>query len=210
MREGGDVAHGLEDAHRPLGAVLGGVGLPGHEEVAREAHEALAERDRLVEALVDADRLAPGRDRLAEAVGVVELPAVVVEHRRPLGRGEPLDVPDDRLEVSERLAVRPGAGRLAGRRRTDREQRVDVAGRDRVVHQAGALRRDVRPQRVDDRLVEQLAADRRQALLDRAPRELVAEAQALGPRLDHPRELGGLERAGGRAEQHPREVGRDV
>jgi hypothetical protein len=34
------VARGLEDPHRALSAVLGRVGLPGHEPMARHAHEA--------------------------------------------------------------------------------------------------------------------------------------------------------------------------
>ena len=67
-------------------AVLGRVGLAGHEQVARDAHEAQPERDRVAEARVE---LAPRRCRRRTAsrkrCGVVELPAVVVEHRGLLG-----------------------------------------------------------------------------------------------------------------------------
>ena len=60
------VAGRLEDPHRALGAVLGGVGLPGHEPVARHAHQAQPQGDRVAEAGVE---LAPRRCRRAPPRG---------------------------------------------------------------------------------------------------------------------------------------------
>ena len=206
MGEGGAVARGLEDLHRPLRALLGGVGLARHEQVARQAHEALPVRDRVAEPLVEVGGGAAGVDRLAEAVGVVELPPVVVEHAGALARFEPVDVRQQRLEVRERLTVGPGLGRLAGGGGADRDDRVGVAGLDRVVHQPCAVRRLLAAQGRDHRRVELLAADRRQALLDRAARELVAEGDAVGAHLEHAGALGLGERLEAASEQGDHEV----
>ena len=79
--------------------------------------------------------------------------------------------------------MRAGAGGLARGLRPDREHGVDVAGLDGVVHQARALGPVLRAQRRDDGLVEQPHAGHREAALDRAPRQLVAEAEAVGADL---------------------------
>ena len=138
-RQRGGVARRLEDRHGPVGALLGLDRLARHEQVARDAHEAVGDGDRVVELLVQRGRRPPGVDRLAEAMRVVELPAVVVEHGRPLALAEPRQVRADRLEVRERLAVRPGPRGLARGLRADGEHGLDVARLDREVHQARAV-----------------------------------------------------------------------
>ena len=89
------------------------------------------------------------------------------------------------LEVRQRLPVRAGLRRLAGRGGPDGHDRLDVAGLDGVVHEPGALRPLLRAQRGDHGRVEPPAPDRGQALLDRAPRQLVAEGDAVGAVLEH-------------------------
>ena len=178
--------------------------------MARHAHQAQPQGDRVAEAGVELRRGAAGAHRLAEASGVVELPAVVVEHGGLLGGRQPRGVGHDRLEVRQRLAVRAGPRGLARGLRADREDGVDVAGRDRVVHQARALGAILRAQRRDDGLVEQPHAGHGEAALDRAPRQLVAEPEPVGAVLDHARELGLGQRAHRLAEQDRGQLGRDV
>ena len=134
-------------------------------------------------------------------MGVVELPAVVVQHRRPLALVEPGEVRADRLEVRERLPVRPGAGRLARRVGPDREHGVDVARLDGEVHQARPLGPLPLLERLQDACVQAPPRERRQAALDRPPRQLVAEAQVVRGDLEHPGELGLRERVDAVAEQ---------
>ena len=112
--------------------------------------------------------------------------------------------------MGQRLAVSAGPRRLARGLRTDREDGVDVAGRHRVVHQARALGTILRAQRRDDGLVEQPHARHREAALDRAPRQLVAEPESVGAVFDHARELGRGQRAHRLAEQDRGQLGRDV
>ena len=108
------------------------------------------------------------------------------------------------------LAVRAGAGGLARGLRPDRQHGVDVAGRDRVMHQARALGALLEAQRRDHGPVEQPHAGHREAALDRAPRQLVAEPEAIGAIFDHPRELRGGQGAQLVAEQQGGQLGRDV
>ena len=106
--------------------------------------------------------------------------------------------------------MRAGLRRLARRRRADGHDRRHVARLDRVVHQPGALRPLLRAQRRDHGRVELPAPDRRQAVLDRAAGELVAEGDAVGAVLEH---AGGLrlgQRLEARAEQRGGEVEIDV
>ncbi len=106
--------------------------------------------------------------------------------------------------------MRAGPGGLARGLRADREDGVDVTGRHRVVHQPRALGTILRAQRRDDGLVEQPHARHREAALDRAPRQLVAEPEAVGAILDHAGQLGRGQRAHGLAQQHRGQLGRDV
>ena len=124
-RERGGVARRFEDGHGPVRALLGLDRLARHEQVARAAHEAVGDGDRVAELLVQLGRRLRGVHRLAEAMRVVELPAVVVEQGGPLALTELEQMRADRLEVRERLAVRPGSRRLARRRgrRRGRSQR---------------------------------------------------------------------------------------
>ena len=178
--------------------------------MARHAHQAQPQGDRIAEAGVELPGGAAGAHRLAEAGGVVELPAVVVEHRGLLGRREAGRVGHDGLQMCERLAVRAGPGRLARGLRADREDGVDVAGRHRVVHQAGALGPILRAQRRDDGLVEQPHTGHGEAALDGAPRQLVAESEPVGAIFDDAGELGRGQRAHRLAEQDRGQIGRDV
>ena len=87
--------------------------------------------------------------------------------------------------------MRAGAGGLARGLRPDGQHGVDVAGRDRVVHQPRALGALLHAQRLDHGPVEQPHAGHREAALDRAARQLVAEPEPVGAILDHARELRG-------------------
>ena len=141
---------------------------------------------------------------------VVELPAVVVEERGPLAQRQPVGVRHDRLEVRQRLAVRARPRRLARGRRALGEQRVDVARLGRVVQQPRALGPSARAQRRDHGLVEQPPPQRRQALLDRPPRELVAEPEPVAARSSiSPASSASGQRVAALAEQHRGQLGRD-
>ncbi len=114
----------------------------------------------------------------------------------------------DRLEVRERLGVRARAGGLARGGRSFGEQRLDIPGLGGVVQQPAAVRPPAPAQLGNHRAVEQLPPQRRQALLDRPPRELVPEAErAVAAQLDQPRRLGLRERVQG--SERSRELGRD-
>ncbi len=201
--ERGRVARRLEDQHRLGRGRLGRVGLAGHEQVARHAHEALAVRDLVAELRVQRRGGASGVDRLAEAVAVVELPAELVEHRRAIALGQPRQVRGDRLQVRERLAVRPGLRGLAGGERADGDDRLDVARLDRVVHQARQVGPRLGLEGAHDVGVQAPAGERGQAALDRAPRQLVPERQAVRAHLQHAGDLGLRERVDALPEQAP-------
>ena len=172
-----------EQRHRPLRARLGLVRLADHEQQAREPHEAVRERRRV---LVERLRRAPGGHRLAEPAGVVELPRVVVEQVSALGALEAVDVGHHRLEVRQRRAVRARPRGLARRRRPLGHQRVDVARLGRVMQQPRAGEQPG----AHDVLVEQPPPDAEDALLDRAAGELMAEADPARSRFHQAGELG--------------------
>jgi hypothetical protein len=171
--------------------------------VPRRADEALAQRDGVFELLVQRSRLQPGRDGVPEAMGVVELPAVAVEQVRTLAGADPVQVRPHRLVVRERLAVRAGALGLARGARADGEDRLDVARLDGVVHHARGLGPWLGAQRPDDRGVQGAPPQGGNAALDRPPRELVAEREAVGTDLD---DAGGL-RLGERVDLRPEQLG---
>ncbi len=200
------VAGRLEDRQRAQGAPLGLVGLPGHEQVPGGADEALAERDGILELLVESRRLAAGRDGVAEAMGVVELPPVAVEQVGALARRHPVQVRAHRLVVRERLPVRPGALGLPRRARPDGEDRLDVARLDGMVHHARGLGARLRAQRRHHGGVEAPPPQRREAALDRPPGELVPEREAVRPDVDHAGVLGLRERVDPRPQQLGGEV----
>ena len=122
------VAGRLERQHRALRVLLGVVGVAGHEQVAGDAHEAAAERDRVAHLLEQRRRGATGVDGLAEAVRVVELPAVGVEQLGALAHRQPVQVGQHGLVVRERLPVRPRHRGLAPRGGADGGDRLAVAG----------------------------------------------------------------------------------
>ena len=195
------VAGRRERRHGALRIPLGLVGLAGHEQVARHAREALPQRHRVAHPLVELGRRATRLDRLAEAVRVVELPAVGVEDLGALALAEPVDVREHGLEVRERLPVRAGAHRLSRRVGPGGDDRLDVARLHRVVHQARQLGPRLGAQAADDREVELLAPDRGQALLERPARELVAERHVALAHLQHAGDLGLGQRPEAVAEQ---------
>ena len=122
-------------------------------------------------------RRAAGADGVGEPVGEVELPRPVVEERGPRRGAQQVGVRDRRLEVGQRLAVRPG--RRGGPRRSRREldDRRAVAGLHRVVHDALDVRRLRPAQRLHDPRVERAAAQARQRRLDGAAGQLVPERE---------------------------------
>ena len=139
--------------------------------------------------------------RLAEAMGVVELPAVVVEHGRAFALAEPLQVgrTDSRCASAcrcdpARAASRAAAGPTASTVSTSPAStakciRLARSGRS----SCWSARRTAR--------VQAPPRERRQAALDRAPRQLVAEAEMVRGDLEHPGELGLGERVDAVAEQ---------
>ena len=105
MGERGRIAGRLEQQHGARRRVLGLVGLAGHEQVPRDAHEALPGGHRVAHLLVQLDGLPARVDRLAEAMGVVELPAVAVEQVGALAQ-----TPGDRRAGAPTRSARAPAG----------------------------------------------------------------------------------------------------
>ena len=97
--------------------------------------------------------------------------------------------------------MRPGPRRLARGGRPDGEHGLDLARLDGEVHQARAVGPLLPLQRVQHLRSQAPPRERGQAALDRAPRQLVAEAEVAGGDLQHPGELGLRERVDAVAEQ---------
>ena len=126
------------------------------------------------------DRPAGAADGLDEAVGVVELPGVVVEHLGQPGRREPVLVRRQRCGIErQRLTARAGPRALrAGPRRELGDCRA-VAGLDGVVDKSREVDVVARPQQLGHLPLQPTALQLRQARLRGPPRELVPEAQPL-------------------------------
>ena len=171
-------------------------------------------------------RAPPGLDGARDVVDQVALVRAALEQ---LGAALALQVGAVAQRAGElrgRLAMGAEHRRaLAGGGRVE-QHRVGVAGGLRVMREAGGIRASaVRGERRQRRAVERQAPVRRQRVLDRDARDLVAEADGVALRAQHPRgqafvevvelalgerveqpQLGARRRDGDGVQQHPRPV----
>jgi hypothetical protein len=127
-----------------VGGLLRAVGVAGEIAVAGQPDQGGPERERLVGHRQQPDGPLGLGDGLVVAVGVVELPGVVVVQAGAFGVGQAVGVPQGGLEQRQGLAVGARGRGLAAGGGCVGHHRVDIPGLDGVMDQPGQVAGDRR------------------------------------------------------------------
>ena len=197
--------HGHRVAPQPLGL---SAAVAGTEEDVREPAHPVALAQPIAQRTVARERFAHRLDRLVAVVGPEGGAEATLEERDSLLQRKVGAEAQRARVLGRRLAVRADRVGARGRGRGELEHSGGVAGGLGVVGEPRGVRRagrrgDERRQRV---AVQRGPAVGRERLLDRHPRQLVAEGDAVGRRCQHARpealvQAGELRRGGQRVEQ---------